>query len=300
MDYQTMKVFAAVAECGSFSKAANQLYISPTAVMKQINHLEHLVGLKLLERTSHGVALTHVGQSLYADVKYILQYMADAIQRAHTVFQQERHTIRIGSSQMYPATNAIALWDAISERYPLLSLSMVSFQESDSMEHILNIGKKYDLLYVAFNALGSQSVHEAYSFLPVSSSHFCAAMSKKHPLAKRQTLKLEDLNGQALRIMELGTSPINDEIRMRIKKDFPQIQVKDISPHYHLDMFNRCMEGTDIMLSLDIWRDIHPGLVHIPLDITETIPCGFLYSNTPSPETQLFLQAVKSLLDNSF
>lgn len=68
MDYQTMKVFAAVAECGSFSKTANQLYISPTAVMKQINHLEQLVGLKLLERTSRGVALTHVGQSLYADV----------------------------------------------------------------------------------------------------------------------------------------------------------------------------------------------------------------------------------------
>lgn len=300
MDYQTMKVFAAVAECGSFSKAANQLYISPTAVMKQINHLEQLVGLKLLERTSHGVALTHVGQSLYADVKYILQYMADAIQRTHTVFQQERHTIRIGSSQMYPATNAIELWDAISKQYPLLSLSMVSFQEYDSMEHILNIGKRYDLLYVAFNALGSQAVNEAYSFLPVSSAHFCAAMSKKHSLAKRQALKLEDLDGQVLRIMELGVSPINDQIRMRVNQEFPQIRVKDISPHYHLDMFNRCMEGTDIMLSLDIWRDIHPGLVHVPLDIDETIPCGFLYSNTPSPETQLFLDAVKSLLDNSF
>lgn len=296
MDYQTMKVFAAVAECGSFSKAANQLYISPTAVMKQINHLEQLVGLKLLERTSRGVVLTHVGQSLYADVKYILQYMNDAVQRAHTVFQQERHTIRIGSSQMYPATNAIELWDAISKQYPLLSLSMVPFQEYDSMEHILNIGKKYDLLYVAFNALGNQAVNEAYSFLPVSSAHFCAAMSKKHSLAKRQALKLEDLDGQVLRIMELGVSPINDQIRMRVKQDFPHIQVKDISSHYHLDMFNRCMEGMDIMLSLDIWRDIHPGLVHIPLDIHETIPCGFMYSNAPNPETQLFLDAVRSLL----
>lgn len=296
MDYQTMKVFAAVAECGSFSKAANQLYISPTAVMKQINLLEQLVGLKLLERTSRGVVLTHVGQSLYADVKYILQYMNDAVQRAHTVFQQERHTIRIGSSQMYPATNAIELWDAISKQYPLLSLSMVSFQEYDSMEHILNIGKKYDLLYVAFNALGNQAVNEAYSFLPVSSAHFCAAMSKKHSLAKRQALKLEDLDGQVLRIMELGVSPINDQIRMRVKQEYPQIKVKDISPHYHLDMFNRCMEGTDIMLSLDIWRDIHPGLVHIPLDIDETIPCGFMYSNAPNPETQLFLDAVRSLL----
>lgn len=295
MDYQTMKVFAAVAECGSFSKAANQLYISPTAVMKQINHLEQLVGLKLLERTSRGVALTHVGQSLYADVKYILQYMNDAIQRAHTVFQQERHTIRIGSSQMYPATNAIELWDAISKQYPLLSLSMVPFQEYDSMEHILNVGKKYDLLYVAFNALGNQAVNEAYSFLPVSSAHLCGYV-KKHSLAKRQALKLEDLDGQVLRIMELGVSPINDQIRMRVKQEYPQIRVKDISPHYHLDMFNRCMEGTDIMLSLDIWRDIHPGLVHIPLDIDETIPCGFMYSNAPNPETQLFLDAVRSLL----
>lgn len=132
-------VVAHYATAGGYGE---KLYISPTAVMKQINHLEQLVGLKLLERTSHGVALTHVGQSLYADVKYILQYMNDAVQRAHTVFQQERHTIRIGSSQMYPATNAIELWDAISKQYPLLSLSIVPFQEYDSMEHILNIGKK--------------------------------------------------------------------------------------------------------------------------------------------------------------
>ena len=296
MYHPALDVLIAVAECGSFNKASERLYVSPTAVMKQINHLEQLVGLKLLERTSRGVALTHVGQSLYADVKYILQYMNDAIQRAHTVFQQERHTIRIGSSQMYPATNAIELWDAISKQYPLLSLSMVPFQEYDSMEHILNVGKKYDLLYVAFNALGNQAVNEAYSFLPVSSAHFCAAMSKKHSLAKRQALKLEDLDGQVLRIMELGVSPINDQIRMRVKQEYPQIRVKDISPHYHLDMFNRCMEGTDIMLSLDIWRDIHPGLVHIPLDIDETIPCGFMYSNAPNPETQLFLDAVRSLL----
>ena len=46
----------AVADCGSFTKAAERLYISPTAVMKQINALEKHLDLKLLDRTEIGRA----------------------------------------------------------------------------------------------------------------------------------------------------------------------------------------------------------------------------------------------------
>ena len=49
-----LKVFVAVADCGSFTKAAENLFITPPAIMKQINALEKHLELKLLERTPQG------------------------------------------------------------------------------------------------------------------------------------------------------------------------------------------------------------------------------------------------------
>lgn len=46
-----LKVFVEVADCGSFTKAANSLYISATSIMKQMNILEEHIGLQLLSRT---------------------------------------------------------------------------------------------------------------------------------------------------------------------------------------------------------------------------------------------------------
>ena len=56
-----------VVEAGSFSKAAEQLYISAPAVIKQINSLEASLGMKLFDRTHRGLVVTEAGQSIYND-----------------------------------------------------------------------------------------------------------------------------------------------------------------------------------------------------------------------------------------
>lgn len=62
-----LETFIAVADLGSFSKAAEVLYISSTAVIKQINLLEQELGLTLFERTHKGIKLTKAGQGSPGD-----------------------------------------------------------------------------------------------------------------------------------------------------------------------------------------------------------------------------------------
>lgn len=62
-----LNTFIAVTDCGSFTKAAETLYISPTAVMKQMNTLENQLDLKLIDRTPSGVHLTPAGKIIYKD-----------------------------------------------------------------------------------------------------------------------------------------------------------------------------------------------------------------------------------------
>ena len=66
--------FICVVEAGSFSKAAEELYISAPAVIKQINSLENSLNLQLFERTHRGLIITEAGKSLYQDAKYLIQY----------------------------------------------------------------------------------------------------------------------------------------------------------------------------------------------------------------------------------
>ena len=77
-----LDTFIKVADSGSFNKASEELYVSPNAVMKQINLLENSLGFDLFVRTHRGVQLTAAGESLYRDAKYLIQYAKDSVERA--------------------------------------------------------------------------------------------------------------------------------------------------------------------------------------------------------------------------
>ena len=70
-----LATFVCVADCGSFSQAAEKLYLSSTAVMKQLNALERHLEPKLLERTRRGTVLTPAGEVIY---RYARQMFADS------------------------------------------------------------------------------------------------------------------------------------------------------------------------------------------------------------------------------
>ena len=89
-----------VVDSGSFNKAAEKLYISPPAVIKQINLLEESLDLQLFVRTHRGLVLTNAGKSLYQDAKYIIQYCKDSVTRAKNDIQESENIISIGTLPM--------------------------------------------------------------------------------------------------------------------------------------------------------------------------------------------------------
>lgn len=294
MYHPALDVLIAVAECGSFNKASERLYVSPTAVMKQITALERMVGLKLIERTRRGAVLTSAGRSIYEDARFMVRTAEQALERARQIGQIQPHVVRIGSSQLYPVSNAIALWDAVSAGLSHLTVSIIPFHESGTGDYLRQLGQRYDLIYSAFDA-DEELRSVSCQALETDQTPFCIAVSKNHPLAGRARLSTEDLDGCSIMMMEPGHSPTNDQVRARIIQSSPGARIIDTANFYDMDLFNRCAERHGMMVSLELWKNIHPALVHIPLDVPETISCGFLHANVPSPETQEFLEAVQKL-----
>lgn len=77
-----IEVFVQVAEKKSFNKAAEKLFISSTAIMKQINSLEDQIGATLINRSNKGISLTAAGKSLYDDAKEMIKLSNKAIHKA--------------------------------------------------------------------------------------------------------------------------------------------------------------------------------------------------------------------------
>ena len=212
MYHPLLDTFLAVADCGSFLKASEKLYISPTAVMKQMNQLERHIGLPLLVRTSQGVSLTAAGRSVYRDAGEIMKLSREALQRAYRAENREQITIRLGTSALYPCRALMGMWAGISEQYPQFRLKVVPFEDVNTETAFANVGKKYDLMVGPWDSVHTGKYNR---FTELGRYRFCIAMPGGHELSHRESLSYEDLHGQVLLIQKEGNSPVNDRIRDR-------------------------------------------------------------------------------------
>lgn len=82
MELRQLRYFVAIAEAGSFSRAAERLHISQPPLSTQIRSLEEEIGTQLLARTNRGVLLTGSGQVFYEEVRAVLARLENARYRA--------------------------------------------------------------------------------------------------------------------------------------------------------------------------------------------------------------------------
>lgn len=288
---KALDAFKAVADNGSFTKASEQLFISHTAVIKQINGLESHFGVKLFKRSNQGVVLTAAGQCLYTKTLEIMRYSEIAVKEIQEAHFASPKTIRVGTSLFYPCHIFMDLWDTISDACPQYQLKIVSIEDDE--QRFAGLNDAYDFLVGPYNSVLSGA---AYPFLPIGSYHFCLSMPRQHPLAKKKSLRFRDLAGEHLMIMKRGTSEINDQIRMDIESNYPDITLIDIPPHYSIHTFNRCIENKAVLLSLECWSNVHPGLTTVLLDEDYMLPYGILTAPKLEPELEEFIQALQKSL----
>lgn len=294
-----LETFIKVADVGSFNKAAEESYITPTAVIKQINLLESSLDVKLFERTHRGLVLTKAGRSLYQDSKYIIQYCRDSVTRAKNAMQEDTSVIRIGTSPMTPAQILIKLWDRIHERCPDIKFQLVPFDNTpeNAREILGNLGKNIDVVIGVFDETMLEL--RGCAGLELFREPFCCAVSVQHRLAALDKLEIEDLYGENLLLMRRGWSCYVDRLRDDIWKNHSQINIVDFSL-YNIDILNRCENSNDVLLAFSGWANVHPLIKVIPVDWDYNMPCGLLHSHHPTPNVQRFLKAAKQAADETY
>ncbi len=289
-----LDTFLAVADCGSFTKAADKLFITPTAVMKKMNVLEAHLNLKLIDRTPAGVDLTPAGEVIYRDAKFIMDYSKKSVAAANAATLDYDTTFCVGTSLLNPAKPFMDLWYKINQSFPDYKLHLVPFEDNHDgiLSEIKKLGEKFDFL---IGVCDSKAWLSICSFLPLGRYKKMVAVSRDHRLAEKKQINIEDLHGETLMMVGRGDSGVNDFIRNDLEKNHPQIHIEDTPQFYDLSVFNRCAESGNILLTIECWQDVHPGLISIPVNWDYSIPYGLLYSTNADKDVLKLVETARNI-----
>lgn len=287
-----LTTFLSAVDCGSFTKAADKLLITPTAVMKQINALESHLNLKLIERTNQGIRLTPAGEVIYKDAKFLFDYSKRSIENARQAMNAYDKTFCVGTSLLNPAKPFMDLWYKVNGQFLDYKLHLVPFEDDHEgiLSEIEQLGEKFDFL---IGVCDSKQWLDRCNMLPLGRYQKMCAVSREHPLAGKKYLELSNLYGETLMMVKEGDSETNDRIRSDLRKNHPAIRIEDTPQFYDISVFNRCIETGNVLLTLECWQDVHPALVSIPVNWEYSSPYGLLYALDPPEDVLQFVNAVK-------
>lgn len=291
-----LTAFVCTADCGSFNRAAEKLYLSPPAVMKQINALEKHLELKLFERTNQGLRLTPAGQVIYRHARFLFDYSARAIAEARSTATAAETTFCIGSSLLNPCKPFMDLWYQVNAQFPGYRLHIIPFEDNHDgiLREIGALGDKFDFI---MGVCDSAAWLDRCHFLQLGTFQHCVAVPREHPLARKKRLAVQDLYGRTLMMVRQGDSAVVDGIRAEILRH-PQIRIEDTPQFYDIEVFNRCAQTQNVMVTLPCWRDVHPALVTIPVawEHPHPIPYGLLYALHPPEDIARFCRIVQDMV----
>ena len=121
-----MRYFAAVVDCGSFTEAAAQCYISQSAISQQIRSLEQELGVELIHRENRHFSLTPAGTFCYSGCKQLLKDADELVRQTRAKGNGHRVRLRIGYLRSYSGIELSQAVADFSSRYPEVSISIVN------------------------------------------------------------------------------------------------------------------------------------------------------------------------------
>lgn len=193
IDLYKLHIFTIVAQEGSFSAAAERLYITQSAISQHVKELEAQLGGKLFERGRRGVTLTEQGIILHNYARKILALVAQAETAVTNVEHLPSGSVRIG------ATPGIAVYLApewvthFRTRYPHLTAALQTGITAQVVQEVLS--QRIDIGFVEGELENFQ--HVRLGWLPLQEIEQRVIIGTKHSFWDRLEVELTELNQQS-------------------------------------------------------------------------------------------------------
>ena len=182
-----IKYFQAVVRCKSFTQAAEECFISQSAISQQIQALEHELGVKLLNRENRKFSLTPAGEHFY---QKSLVLTADFDRLCHEtvrIANKDNAELRIGYLKCYGGQEFRLAVAEFSEKYPDVSVQIINGNHEDLYAALRNGG--VDLV---LNDQRRAFSDEYVNFI-LTTSECYVEIATRNPLASLESIETDDL-----------------------------------------------------------------------------------------------------------
>nr|WP_040296839.1 LysR family transcriptional regulator [Alcanivorax hongdengensis] len=286
MDTPTLHAFMAVAETGSFSAAAERLYITQPAISKRIALLEQQLEARLFDRVGRQIQLTEAGRALLPRARQVLMDVEDMARAIHDLSGEVAGKLRIGTSHHIGLHRLPPVLRQFSRDYPQVKLDIHFIDSEEAWEDVL-----HGELEMGVVTLPPQPDERLYSE-KIWEDPLVFMCAPEHPLARAKDITLETLP----RHSAILPSPITFT-RGIVEKLFDEHNLKlDIA------MSTNYLETIHMMVSIGLGWSVLPATMVdssvVQLDVDVPLPCRQLGvvihpGRSQSNAAKAFLEALR-------
>jgi DNA-binding transcriptional LysR family regulator len=194
MDKASLETFIAICETGSFSKAADRLFVTQPAISKRLSSLETQMNCQLIDRIGKKASATASGEILYQHAKKLLLSMTECKTAINNLNKEVQGPLNLGISHHIGLHRLPLTLKTFANTYPKVKLNL-AFIESPEAYKKIHQGE----LEIAMATLGHpdfDNKDEQILSKIIWKDPLCFAVSSQHPLAAKnnsETLNISDL-----------------------------------------------------------------------------------------------------------
>ncbi|HYA93928.1 MAG TPA: LysR family transcriptional regulator [Thermodesulfobacteriota bacterium] len=195
----SLLVFHEVAKFRSFSRAAEELFISQPAVSKHIRELEQKIGMGLIRRGRGGFYLTEAGGVLFKHTHRISSHLLE-IENALGILKKDHHgVLKIGTTESYAKCLMPKLLSGFQASYPSIKFTLEVGNSEEIEKSVLDY--KNDL-----GLIGAVKASSKFELVPFLREELVLIVSPDHPLTKRKAVSLKEIREYPFIIRAKGST----------------------------------------------------------------------------------------------
>ena len=282
-----MRAAVALAEEGSFSRAAIKAHTGQSALTKQISFLERYFGFSLFARLSRQVVTTAEGEAFVEQARISLQYQDRAIEMARVAHQGVEHVLRIGKS---PYTDPYFLSILYSLRLP----SFPKLRVDTTTKLAPELAQEVTAGFLDMALLTGVPMTARLTSITVGNQPFYVAMLEDDPLARQFEIQCVDLERNSCILFERHVNPYLYDTLIRVAKPASR---SGQSLHHMMTAEEgsnliRQGFGVAVLTQAGAWRISKNGITMRPLNCEVRLETRFTCrSDTSSPLVSAYLRA---------
>ena len=222
-DLELYRVFCEVVKYKNFSKTAQSMYISQSAITQSIQKLESLLGGKVFYRNKNGVELTDEGRNLYEYIKDSIETMSNAENIFSKYINLEKGKIRIGGGNSLLSSLIFEPFLTFINKYPNIDVSISSGITDDLMQKLAN----GELDIVVLNLPYKSKKYSDVEIIPLRKSSFCFFASKQY-IEEHPIKEFKEIENHMLIL------PKSPSAKSKILNDYCNKEELELIPNYEI------------------------------------------------------------------